>query len=48
MQKQKALDMALLQIEKQFGKGGSIMRLGEGTHLNVEVIPTVVWIWMLL
>jgi recombination protein RecA len=39
MQKQKALDMALLQIEKQFGKG-SIMRLGEGTHLNVEVIPT--------
>ena len=39
MQKQKALDMALLQIEKQFGKG-SIMRLGEGSHLNVEVIPT--------
>ncbi|HZJ58387.1 MAG TPA: recombinase RecA [Clostridia bacterium] len=39
MQKQKALDMALVQIEKQFGKG-SIMRLGEGTHLNVEVIPT--------
>jgi len=39
MRKQKALDMALLQIEKQFGKG-SIMRLGEGSHLNVEVIPT--------
>lgn len=39
MEKQKALDMALTQIEKQFGKG-SIMRLGEDTHLNVEVIPT--------
>ncbi|MFY9296429.1 MAG: recombinase RecA [Caldicoprobacterales bacterium] len=39
MEKQKALDMALAQIEKQFGKG-SIMRLGEDTHLNVEVIPT--------
>ncbi|NLJ41664.1 MAG: recombinase RecA [Clostridiales bacterium] len=38
-QKQNALDMALTQIEKQFGKG-SIMRLGEGTHLNVEVIST--------
>ena len=39
MAKQKALDMALTQIEKQFGKG-SIMRLGEDTHLNVDVIPT--------
>lgn len=39
MEKQKALDMALTQIEKQFGKG-SIMRLGADTHLNVEVIPT--------
>ena len=39
VEKQKALDMALAQIEKQFGKG-SIMRLGEDTHLNVEVIPT--------
>lgn len=38
-QKQNALDMALTQIEKQFGKG-SIMRLGADTHLNVEVIPT--------
>ncbi|MFO7273348.1 MAG: recombinase RecA [Bacillota bacterium] len=38
--KQKALDMALAQIEKQFGKG-SIMRLGEQmARLNVEVIPT--------
>ncbi|MBY6274616.1 recombinase RecA [Symbiobacterium thermophilum] len=38
--KQKAIDMALAQIEKQFGKG-SIMRLGEQmSRLNVEVIPT--------
>ncbi|PQP80676.1 recombinase RecA [Paenibacillus sp. PCH8] len=34
-----ALDMALRQIEKQFGKG-SIMKLGESTHMNVEVIPS--------
>mgnify|MGYP002410680674 FL=1 len=39
MDKHKALDMAMAQIEKQFGKG-SIMRLGESTHLNVDVIPT--------
>ncbi|MDN5294323.1 MAG: recombination protein RecA [Eubacteriales bacterium] len=38
--KQKALEMALAQIEKQFGKG-SIMKLGEASaKLNVEVIPT--------
>lgn len=38
--KQKALDLALLQIERQFGKG-SIMKLGEASaKLNVEVIPT--------
>ncbi|NLT95908.1 MAG: recombinase RecA [Clostridia bacterium] len=37
--KRKALEIALNQIEKQFGKG-SIMKLGEQTHLNVEVIPT--------
>ena len=35
----KALDVALGQIEKQFGKG-SIMRLGENLHMNVEAIPT--------
>ncbi|WP_018974966.1 recombinase RecA [Saccharibacillus kuerlensis] len=34
-----ALDMALRQIEKQFGKG-SIMKLGESTHMNVEVVPS--------
>ncbi|NPV92275.1 MAG: recombinase RecA [Firmicutes bacterium] len=37
--KQKALDAALSSIEKQFGKG-SIMKLGESTKLNVEIIPT--------
>jgi recombination protein RecA len=38
--KQKALEMALHQIEKQFGKG-SIMKLGEASaKMNVEVIPT--------
>ncbi|MDF2674639.1 MAG: recA [Clostridiales bacterium] len=37
--KQKALDLALGQIEKQFGKG-SIMKLGEDSKLNVESIST--------
>ncbi|MFY9782764.1 MAG: recombinase RecA [Acidimicrobiales bacterium] len=35
----KALDAALSQIEKQFGKG-SIMRMGENMHFNIESIPT--------
>jgi recombination protein RecA len=35
----KALESALLQIERQFGKG-SIMRLGDETRVPVEVIPT--------
>ncbi|HVJ50513.1 recombinase RecA [Desulfitobacterium sp.] len=40
MDKLKALDMALSQIEKQFGKG-SIMRLGEASaKMAVDVIPT--------
>lgn len=34
-----ALDMALRQIEKQFGKG-SIMKLGESTHMQVEIVPS--------
>lgn len=37
--KLKALDTALLQIEKDFGKG-SIMRLGANSTLNLSVIPT--------
>ncbi len=39
LEKEKALEMALAQIEKQFGRG-SIMRLGEAVNLGVEVIPT--------
>ena len=38
-EKKKALDLALSQIEKQFGKG-SIMRLGEGAKLNLDIVPT--------
>ena len=37
--KDKAIGLALDQIERQFGKG-SIMRLGESTGMDVEVIPT--------
>ena len=37
--KEKALDIALSQIEKQFGKG-SIMRLGQETKVDVPAIPT--------
>ena len=37
--KNKALGLALESIEKQFGKG-SIMKLGESTHVNVETVPT--------
>ena len=39
MDREKALDMALGQIEKQFGKG-SIMKLGERGHVGIEAIPT--------
>ncbi len=38
--KMRALDAALSQIEKQYGKG-AVMRLGENTaNMNVETIPT--------
>lgn len=37
--KQKALETALTQIEKDFGKG-SIMRLGENTAMNVTAVST--------
>ena len=38
--KLKALDAALSQIEKQFGKG-SVMKLGDsGANMNVETVPT--------
>jgi recombination protein RecA len=35
----KALDNALAQIDKQFGKG-SVMRLGDETRMPIQVIPT--------
>ncbi|HXH23134.1 MAG TPA: recombinase RecA [Dehalococcoidia bacterium] len=35
----RAIDLAIGQIEKQFGKG-AIMRLGEQKNLEIEVIPT--------
>jgi recombination protein RecA len=38
-EKKEALALAMSQIEKQFGKG-SVMRLGENSHYNVESVPT--------
>ena len=39
-EKMKALDAALAQIEKQFGKG-SVMKLGDqGANMNIETVPT--------
>ena len=38
-EKSKAIDMAVQQIEKQFGKG-SIMKLGSKEKVDIEVIPT--------
>ena len=37
--KKQALETALAQIEKQFGKG-AIMRMGDAAKMNIEVIPT--------
>jgi recombination protein RecA len=37
--KERALDAAIAQIRKQFGDG-ALMRLGEATHMLVDVIPT--------
>ena len=37
--KQKALQTALQQIEKQFGQG-AVMKLGENTKMNVDHIST--------
>lgn len=37
--KEKALETALAQIEKQFGKG-AVMRLGQNEAMQVDVIPT--------
>lgn len=38
-QRSKAIEMAVAQIEKQFGKG-SIMKLGEKKKVDIDVIPT--------
>ncbi len=39
LEREKALEMALAAIDKQFGKG-SIMRMGEKTSMSIETIPT--------
>ena len=39
IEKKKALEVALGQIEKQFGKG-AVMKLGENAQMSVDVIPT--------
>lgn len=39
LEKRKALEVAMGQIEKQFGKG-SVMKLGEFQAMNIEAIPT--------
>ena len=39
VERDKALEMALGQIEKQFGKG-AIMRMGENSHMQIESIST--------
>ncbi len=39
-EKLKALDAALSQIEKQFGKGAVMKRGDPSTQMNVETIPT--------
>ena len=39
-ERDKALDAALAQIQKQFGKG-AVMRLGDDSaRMNIEAIPT--------
>src|SRR5436305_13413989 len=38
-EREKAVDLALQQIERRFGKG-AIMKLGEASSIQVEVIPT--------
>ncbi len=38
-EKRRAIDSAVANIEKDFGKG-SIMRLGDNTSMNIETIPT--------
>ena len=37
--KKRAIETAMSQIEKMYGKG-SIMRLGDQTNLSVDIVPT--------
>ena len=39
IEKDKALEAAMAQIQKQFGKG-AIMKLGDDTHMNIDAIST--------
>jgi len=39
VEKQKALDLALGNIEKQFGKG-SVMKMGDRSDMSIETVPT--------
>ena len=48
LDKKKALDMAMRQIEKDFGKG-SIMKLGEASaKMNMRLFLQVPYPWILL
>lgn len=38
-EKKKAVELALAQIERSFGKG-AIMKLGEGQKVQIETVPT--------
>ena len=38
-EKKKALEMAMAQIDKQFGKG-AVMKLGDNVNMNIDTIPT--------
>ncbi len=38
-EREKAIEQALSQIERRFGKG-AIMRLGEQAKIQIEIIPT--------
>lgn len=45
--KLKALDAAIAQIERQYGKG-SVMKLGDNSaNMNVETVPTGSSVWIL-
>ena len=40
MEREKALDMALSQIERQFGEG-AVMKMGERGQMKVEAVSTL-------